>query len=200
MNDVDFPVKRVLEGIEAATLAGLNPIKVNMVVKQGVNDQDILIMARHFRGTGHIVRFIEFMDVGETNEWQPDEVLSAQEIAKIINTEFAIEPIEPNYQGEVARRWRYQDGSGEIGIIASVTQPFCSKCTRARLSAKGQLYTCLFGTKGFDLRALLRDGASDETIRATLIQHWKKREDRYSEIRSEQSSNLPKVEMSYIGG
>ncbi|MEN8173799.1 MAG: GTP 3',8-cyclase MoaA [Chloroflexota bacterium] len=200
INDVAFPVERVLGGIEAAKAAGLSPVKVNMVVKRGINEEHVLVMARHFRGTGHIVRFIEFMDVGETNQWQADDVLSAKEIADMINSQFAIEPVEPNYQGEVARRWRYKDGSGEIGIIASVTQPFCSNCTRARLSAKGQLYTCLFGTQGYDLRALIRGGASDDKIRAALIQLWEKRTDRYSEIRSGGSSDQPKVEMSYIGG
>jgi len=200
MNDVNFPVQRVLDGIEAAKQVGLNPIKVNMVVKRGVNDQDILGMASYFRGTGHTVRFIEYMDVGATNGWQLDDVVSAQEIVATIQKEFDLEPINPNYRGEVARRWRYKDGHGEIGVISSVTQPFCGSCTRARLSAKGQLYTCLFGTKGYDLRALIRDGASDEVILATLTQHWGQRKDRYSELRTEQTTDLPKVEMSYIGG
>lgn len=200
MNDVDFPVQRVLEGIDAAKQAGLTPIKINMVVKRGVNDQDILSMAKHFRGSGHIVRFIEFMDVGATNGWQLDDVVTAQEIVEIIHKAYFLEPINPNYPGEVAQRWRYQDGAGEIGIIASVTQPFCGHCSRARLSAKGQLYTCLFGTQGYDLRTLLRDGSSNQAIRAILTQYWGQRSDRYSEIRSEDTANLPKVEMSYIGG
>ncbi|MBE9525257.1 MAG: GTP 3',8-cyclase MoaA [Chloroflexi bacterium] len=200
MNDVNFPVQRVLDGIETAKQVGLTPIKVNMVVKRGVNDQDILSMARYFRETGDTVRFIEYMDVGTTNGWKLDDVVSAQEMLSIIHKEFALEPIAPDYFGEVSRRWRYQDDRAEIGIITSVTQPFCSHCTRARLSARGQLYTCLFGTKGYDLRTLLRDGSSDEAICAILKQHWGQRNDRYSEVRSEHTANLPKVEMSYIGG
>jgi cyclic pyranopterin phosphate synthase len=200
MNDVDFPVARVLEGIEAAAAAGLTPVKVNMVVKRGVNEDSVLPMARFFRGSGHIVRFIEYMDVGTTNGWRLDEVVPAGEILARIATEFPLEPIEPNYPGEVARRYRYADGAGEIGIIASVTQPFCAGCTRARLSAEGRLYTCLFATRGHDLRGLLRSGAGEEELEQALARIWRARSDRYSETRSAETASLPKVEMSYIGG
>ncbi len=200
MNDVDFPVARVLEGIAAAHAAGLGPIKINMVVKRGVNDGSILDMARHFRGTGYILRFIEYMDVGATNGWRMDDVVPAAEIVARINAAFPLESLEANYRGEVAERWRYRDGGGEIGVIASVTQPFCGACTRARLSSEGLLYTCLFGTRGHDLRALLRGGASDAEIAAFLGQVWGARRDRYSEIRTADSSRAPKVEMSHIGG
>ncbi|HWQ00724.1 MAG TPA: GTP 3',8-cyclase MoaA [Gaiellaceae bacterium] len=199
MNDVDFPVQRVLEGIDAAADAGL-PVKVNMVVKRGLNEDSILPMARLFRERGHILRFIEYMDVGHSNGWRLDDVVPAAEIVAAIDAELPIEPVEPNYRGEVARRWRYRDGAGEIGVIASVTQPFCGDCTRARLSAEGRLYTCLFGVRGHDLRALLRGGASDEEIGAEIGRIWGRRADRYSEIRSENTVDLPKVEMSYIGG
>jgi cyclic pyranopterin phosphate synthase len=199
MNDVDFPVERVLAGIEAAAAAGL-PVKVNMVVKRGLNDASVLPMARAFRGTGHVLRFIEYMDVGHTNGWRLDEVVPAAEIVQTIDAEFPLEPVEPGYRGEVARRWRYRDGAGEIGVIASVTQPFCGDCTRARLSAEGRLYTCLFGVRGHDLRALVRGGASDEDLAAEVGRIWGRRRDRYSEIRSEATLDLPKVEMSYIGG
>ena len=200
MNDVDVPVERVLAGIEAAAAAGLAPIKVNMVVKRGANEESILPMARYFRGSGHILRFIEYMDVGHTNGWLLDEVVPAAEIVAAINTEFALEPLEPNYPGEVARRFRYADGAGEVGVIASVTEPFCGACTRARLSAEGRLFTCLFATKGHDLRAVLRRGASDDELAQTLAQVWRTRDDRYSELRSQETASLPKVEMSYIGG
>jgi cyclic pyranopterin phosphate synthase len=200
MNDVQFPVTRVLDGIEAAEEAGFSPIKINMVVKRGVNDHNILQMAEHFYNTPHVVRFIEYMDVGNTNNWKLEEVVPAKEIIQIIHAEYPIEPIEPNYQGEVAKRWRYKNGSGEIGLIASVTQPFCGDCTRARLSARGQLYTCLFAAKGRDLRQLLRSGATDEQIMSTLTSVWGTRKDRYSESRTENTSEKPKVEMSYIGG
>jgi cyclic pyranopterin phosphate synthase len=200
MNDVDVPVARVLEGIEAAAAAGLTPVKVNMVVKRGVNEDSVLPMARFFRGSGHIVRFIEYMDVGTTNGWRLDEVVPAGEILARIATEFPLEPIEPNYPGEVARRYRYADGAGEIGIIASVTQPFCAGCTRARLSAEGRLYTCLFATRGHDLRGLLRSGAGEEELELALARIWRARSDRYSETRSAETASLPKVEMSYIGG
>jgi GTP 3',8-cyclase len=200
MNDVDVPVERVLAGIEAAAAAGLAPIKVNMVVKRGVNEHSVLPMARYFRGSGHILRFIEYMDVGHTNGWRLDEVVPAAEIATAIDAEFPLEPVEPNYRGEVARRYRYADGAGEIGVIASVTQPFCGACTRARLSAEGRLYTCLFATTGHDLRAVIRRGASDEELAETLAQVWRVRSDRYSEVRSQETASLPKVEMSYIGG
>jgi cyclic pyranopterin phosphate synthase len=200
MNDVGFPVRKVLEGIEAADRAGLRPIKVNMVVKRGVNDHDVLAMAQHFRGTGHIVRFIEFMDVGHSNGWRMDDVVPAAEIIRTISDQWPLEPIDPNYRGEVAQRWRYADGGGEIGVIASVTQAFCSSCTRARLSAEGKLFTCLFGIRGHDFRALLREGRSDEEIADFLRSVWGMRKDRYSEIRSAMTRDLPKVEMSYIGG
>ena len=200
MNDVDFPVARVLEGIDAAAAAGLNPIKVNMVVKRGVNDASIVPMARFFREHGHILRFIEYMDVGHTNGWRMDDVVSAAEIVARIDRELPLEPADPNYRGEVAKRWRYRDGNGEIGLIASVTQAFCRDCTRARLSAEGQIYTCLFATAGHNLRGLLREGASDEAIRAFIQSLWAKRTDRYSEIRGSQTIPLEKIEMSYIGG
>ena len=200
MNDVDFPVTRVLEGIDAAADAGLAPIKVNMVVKRGTNEQEILPMARHFRGSGHILRFIEYMDVGHTNGWRMDDVVPSTEVIDIIGRELPLEPIDPNYAGEVAARWRYRDGSGEIGVISSVTQAFCRDCTRARLATDGKLYTCLFATEGVDLRALLRGGATDDEIGNHLAAVWSRRADRYSEIRSENTRSLPKIEMSYIGG
>jgi cyclic pyranopterin phosphate synthase len=200
MNDVDFPVARVLEGIEAAAAAGLAPIKVNMVVKRGTNDESILPMARAFRGTGHILRFIEYMDVGATNGWRLDDVVPAAEILAAVDAEFPLEPVEPSYRGEVASRYSYTDGAGEIGIIASVTQPFCGDCTRARISAEGRLYTCLFAVRGHDLRELLRSGASDDEIDEAIARIWASRTDRYSEIRTAETATRPKVEMSYIGG
>ena len=200
INDVSFPVAQVLAGIDAASDAGLTPIKVNMVVQRGVNDGDIVPMARRFHGTGHILRFIEYMDVGTTNGWRLDQVTPASEIVARIHAEMPLEPAEPLYRGEVARRYRYRDGGGEIGIIASVTQPFCRDCTRARLSADGQLYTCLFGEQGTDLRALLRPGQSDDSIAAAIAAVWNARTDRYSEVRSEIGRDLIKVEMSRIGG
>jgi cyclic pyranopterin phosphate synthase len=200
MNDVDFPVARVLAGIDAARAAGLDPVKVNVVVKRGVNDDGVGAMARAFRGTGVVVRFIEYMDVGHTNGWRLDDVVPAAEVVAAIDAEYPLEPVEPGYRGEVATRWRYRDGSGEIGVISSVTQPFCSDCTRARLSADGKLYTCLFAVRGHDLRALLRGGASDEELTAALRGIWGARTDRYSELRSAKTAGLEKVEMSYIGG
>jgi len=200
MNDADFPVENVLAGIEAAAEAGLSPIKVNMVVKRGLNEKSILPMARHFREKGYILRFIEYMDVGSTNGWRLDDVVSAAEIVNMINAELPLEAMDPNYIGEVAERWRYKDGGGEIGVIASVTQAFCGTCTRARLSADGKLYTCLFAINGYDFRQLLRGGASDEEISQTLAKVWRARDDRYSELRSEETISLPKVEMSHIGG
>jgi GTP 3',8-cyclase len=200
MNDVDFPVARVLEGIDSAAAAGLRPIKVNMVVKRGMNDRQILPMARFFRNRGHILRFIEFMDVGHTNGWRMDDVVSAREIVETISEEMPLEPADPNYTGEVAERWRYRDGSGEIGVIASVTQAFCKDCTRARISTDGRLYTCLFATEGHDLRSLLRGGAGDEEIATAIRSIWERRTDRYSEIRTSQTAVLKKIEMSYIGG
>jgi cyclic pyranopterin phosphate synthase len=200
MNDVDFPVARVLEGINAAAEAGLGPVKVNAVIQRGVNDGTILEMARRFKGTGHVVRFIEYMDVGRTNGWRLDDVVPAKEIIEIINRVYPIEPLAPQYPGEVARRFRYLDGDGEIGVIASVTQPFCASCTRARISAEGVLYTCLFATGGHDLKTRLRSQASDEEIAEWVHSLWEYRDDRYSEIRSTATRGLPKVEMSYIGG
>lgn len=200
MNDVDFPVEKVLEGMETAQRVGLEPIKVNMVVKRGLNESSILPMARFFREKGYILRFIEYMDVGNTNGWRMDDVIPAAEIVKMINTEMPLEPIDPNHHGEVAERWRYKDGSGEIGVIASVTQAFCRDCNRARISAEGKLYTCLFAVKGHDLRDLLRSGATDEEISQMIARVWGRRADRYSEIRSDHTISLPKVEMSHIGG
>ena len=200
MNDVDFPVERVLAGIDAALAAGLAPVKVNAVVKRGVNDDGIVAMARAFRGTGAVLRFIEYMDVGHSNGWRLDDVVPAAEIVAAIDAEYPLEPVEPGYRGEVASRWRYRDGGGEIGVISSVTQPFCRDCTRARLSADGKLYTCLFAVRGHDLRALLRGGASDEELAEALRGIWSARTDRYSELRSAQTAGLEKVEMSYIGG
>jgi GTP 3',8-cyclase len=199
MNDVDFPVARVLEGIGAASQAGL-PVKVNMVVKRGLNDESVVPMARFFRDTGHVLRFIEYMDVGHTNGWRMDDVVPAAEIVGAIDAEWPLEPVEPNYPGEVANRWRYRDGGGEIGVIASVTQPFCGGCTRARLSAEGQLFTCLFAVRGHDLRGLVRSGASEAELETAIGRIWLDRSDRYSEIRAENTLDLPKVEMSYIGG
>jgi len=200
MNDVDFPVADVLTGIEAAAAVGLAPIKVNMVVKRGVNDDQVVPMARHFRGSGQILRFIEFMDVGASNGWRMDDVMPSAEVVAAIHHAFPLEPISANYLGEVAERWRYRDGSGEIGVISSVTQPFCSDCTRARLSTEGRLYTCLFASAGHDLRGLMREGYDDASIAAALGHLWSQREDRYSEIRSAETAAARKIEMSYIGG
>jgi len=200
MNDADFPVSQVLDGIEAARRAGFAPIKINMVVKKGVNDHTVVDFARHFQGSGYIVRFIEFMDVGNSNGWRLDDVVPAADIVGMIGRELPLAPAAPQYRGEVAGRWRYQDGSGEIGVISSVTQPFCHDCTRARLSADGRLYTCLFAVAGHDLRALLRGGQSDEEIAAFLRTLWSARQDRYSELRTSRTPGLPKPEMSYIGG
>jgi cyclic pyranopterin phosphate synthase len=200
MNDVDFPVAKVLDAIDAAAGAGLTPVKVDMVVKRGVNDGHIEAMAEHFRGSGHILRLIEYMDVGTTNGWRMQDVVSAKEILATLNARWPLEPVDPNYFGEVAERYRYVDGGGEIGIIASVTVPFCAACTRARLSADGELFTCLFGARGHDLRALLRSGRTDEEIAGAITGIWQRRSDRYSEIRSEDTIALEKVEMSRIGG
>jgi len=200
MNDVDFPVERVLEGIEAARAAGLYPIKINMVVKRGVNDHSVVDMARYFKSTGDIMRFIEYMDVGSTNGWRMGDVVSVAEIVGMIDAEMPLEPVDPNYLGEVAARYRYRDGGGEIGVISSVTQPFCGDCTRARLSPEGSLYTCLFGRFGHDFRALLRGDKTDEEIADFLRKVWRPRDDRYSEIRTLETARLPKVEMSHIGG
>jgi cyclic pyranopterin phosphate synthase len=200
MNDAGVPASVVLDGIEAAKDAGLAPIKVNAVVKRGTNDHTIVDLARHFKGTGVIVRFIEFMDVGATNGWKLEHVVTGREIVERINAEMPIEPAEANYRGEVAQRWRYLDGSGEIGVITSISQPFCGDCTRARLSPEGELYTCLFGVRGHDFRTLLRNGATDEEIASFLASVWRIRDDRYSELRTEETAGLPKVEMSHIGG
>ncbi len=200
MNDVDFPVDRVIRGMDAAAQVGLTPVKVNMVVKRGLNEDSILPMARFFREKGYILRFIEYMDVGHTNGWKMDDVVPAAEIVRRISAEMPLEPLDPNYTGEVAERWRYKDGSGEVGVIASVTQAFCRTCNRARLSAEGKLYTCLFAVKGHDFRNLLRSGATEEEISQTIERVWSMRTDRYSELRSENTVNLPKVEMSHIGG
>jgi cyclic pyranopterin phosphate synthase len=199
MNDVDFPVARVLAGVDAAAEAGLL-VKVNVVVKRGLNEGSVVDIARRFRGTGHAVRFIEYMDVGASNGWRLDDVVPAAEIVAAIGAEFPLEPVEAAYRGEVAQRYRYRDDAGEIGVIASVTQPFCGDCTRARLSADGKLYTCLFAIRGHDLRAILRSGASDEELDAAIKAVWERRTDRYSELRTEETSSLRKVEMSYIGG
>ena len=200
MNDVDFPVAKVLAGIEAAHAAGLAPIKINMVTKRGVNESSIVPMARYFKGTGMTLRFIEFMDVGSTNGWRLDDVVPAREIVAMIDREMPMEPVAPAYRGEVANRYRYKDGTGEIGIIASVTQPFCADCTRARLSADGSLYTCLFATQGHDLRALVRSAATDGEIADAIATVWTERTDRYSELRSSDTAGLHKIEMSFIGG
>ncbi len=200
MNDVDFPVADVLAGIDAAAAVGLAPVKINCVVKRGTNDDQILPLARHFRGSGHILRFIEYMDVGSSNGWKMDEVLPSSDVISRIHAEFPLEAIDPNYPGEVAERWRYVDGGGEIGVISSVTQAFCSSCTRTRLSTEGKLYTCLFADQGHDLRALLRQGVGDEQIAAAIAGIWRGREDRYSEIRTAATAAARKIEMSYIGG
>jgi cyclic pyranopterin phosphate synthase len=201
MNDVDFPVADVLAGIEAALAAGLAPVKVNMVVKRGVNDDGILAMAERFRCTGVILRFIEYMDVGATNGWKLDEVVPSAEIVGAIDERWPLEPVDPSYVGEVAARYRYRDGGGEIGLISSVTQPFCHDCTRARLSAEGKLYTCLFASRGHDLRSLVRSDVSDAELDEKLRTLWRVRDDRYSELRSQSTPrDLPKVEMSHIGG
>jgi cyclic pyranopterin phosphate synthase len=199
MNDVDFPVQRVLEGIDAAEAAGL-PVKVNAVVKRGANDGDVLALSEHFRGSGHVLRFIEYMDVGSTNGWRLEDVVSAEEIVERISERWPLEPVPAERPDATARRWRYLDGAGEIGVVASVTQPFCGGCSRARLSAEGRLYTCLFAARGHDLRAPLRLGASDEELAEQLRSIWTRRTDRYSELRTAETAALPKVEMSYIGG
>jgi len=198
LNDVDFPVDRVLEGIDAAAAAGL-PVKVNAVVKRGVNDEGIVALAERFRGTGHTLRFIEYMDVGHTNGWRLDDVVPADEIVRRIGAAWPLDPVAGRAD-ETALRFRYRDGAGEIGVIASVTKPFCGGCSRARLSAEGRLYTCLFALRGHDLRAPLRAGATDDELAETLRGVWGRRTDRYSELRTAKTASLPKVEMSYIGG
>lgn len=204
MNDVDFPVEDVLDGIAAAQEVGFANIKVNMVVKKGTNDHEIIAMAKHFKGSGIILRFIEFMDVGSSNGWNMEQVLPSKEVIAQINAIFPLEPIDANYTGEVAQRWRYLDGSGEVGLISSVTQAFCHECTRARISTDGQLYLCLFANEGFDFKSLLRSGSSDLEIANAIMNTWAQRNDHYSEIRGSQTANPTagsrKVEMSYIGG
>jgi cyclic pyranopterin phosphate synthase len=200
INDADFPVARVIEGIDAAAAAGMAPIKINMVVKRGVNDAHVLAMAERWRGTGHIARFIEYMDVGSTNGWRMDDVVPSAEIVKLIGARHPLESVDPNYAGEVAERWRYRDGAGEIGVISSVTQAFCASCNRLRLSADGSLYTCLFAEQGHDLKWLLRRGGSDDDIVNEIAAVWRARGDRYSEIRTAETAKARKVEMSYIGG
>ena len=200
MNDVDVGVDVVLAGIDAARDAGLWPIKVNAVVKRGLNDHTIVDLARHFHGTGIIVRFIEYMDVGTTNGWVLDHVVPAAEIVERIAAALPLEPIDPNYRGEVARRYRYRDGGGEIGVITSISQPFCGDCTRARLSPEGELFTCLFGATGVDLRAPLRAGATDQELADAIARVWRIRDDRYSDLRTEATADLKRVEMSHIGG
>jgi len=200
VNDVGISVQKVLDGINAAQNAGFSAVKVNMVVKKGLNDHSILPMANFFHGTGQILRFIEFMDVGNSNGWDLEHVTTSREIADRIDAELPIEPIEPNYAGEVAKRWRYKDGGGEIGIISSVSEPFCGDCSRARLSALGSVYNCLFANQGHDLREMLRAGCSDDALFERVHNLWQMREDRYSETRTEVVVLRPKVEMSYIGG
>ena len=200
MNDADFPVGRVLEGIEAAHAAGLAPLKVNMVVKRGVNDHQVVDMARHFRGSGHVVRFIEYMDVGSTNGWRMDDVIPSAEIVRRIAAHFPLEALDAQYGGEVAERWGYRDGAGEIGVISSVTQAFCGTCTRARLSTDGRLFTCLFANEGFDLKTPMRAGVVDDALRDAIAGTWQARDDRYSEIRTAETARAHKVEMSFIGG
>jgi GTP 3',8-cyclase len=200
MNDAGVPVARVLGGIEAAVAAGIGPVKINTVVKRGVNEHAVLDLAGHFRWSGHTVRFIEYMDVGHSNGWRLDDVVPAEEILARIDAVWPLDPIGPAYRGEVARRYGYRDGGGEIGLIASVSQPFCGDCNRARLSADGMLYTCLFATSGHDLRTPLRAGATDAELEALVAGVWTARDDRYSELRSAETVDLPKVEMSYIGG
>jgi cyclic pyranopterin phosphate synthase len=200
MNDADFPVAKVLEAIDMAAAEGLSPVKINMVVKRGVNDRHVVDMARYFKGSGNIVRFIEFMDVGATNGWKMDDVIPGAEVVKRIHEVFPCEPVDPNYSGEVARRWRYQDGAGEFGVISSVTEAFCGACTRVRLSTDGAIYTCLFARKGYDLKSMMRTGKSDEEIHNAIAAIWLHRDDNYSEIRTAETAKQQKVEMSFIGG
>ncbi|MCW4466901.1 GTP 3',8-cyclase MoaA [Glutamicibacter sp. MNS18] len=201
INDVKFPVSRVLKAIDVAADAGLGPVKINTVLKRGVNEDEILPLAEHFRGTGHILRFIEYMDVGTTNGWKLDEVVPSAEVVQRIHEKYPLEPVKANEPGETATRWRYLDGAGEIGAISSVTNAFCGNCSRARISAEGQLYTCLFAGSGFDLRALLRGGASDAELAVALTGLWRKRDDNYSELRAALTpGNRRRIEMSYIGG
>jgi len=204
INDVDYPAIRVLDGIDNARAAGFNDIKVNAVIRRGLNEHAVMDLVEHFRGSGCIVRFIEYMDVGETNGWNLDDVLPAKQLVEQIHARFPLDPVDPNYRGEVAKRWRYRDGAGEVGFITSVTESFCGDCSRARLSAVGQVYTCLFASEGHDLRELLRSGADDDALLSRVMSIWSARDDRYSELRG---LNVPipgsgrgKVEMSHIGG
>jgi GTP 3',8-cyclase len=205
MNDVDFPVANVLHGIDVAHEVGLGPIKINMVIKRGQNDKDIVAMARHFKGSPYILRFIEFMDVGTSNGWKMAEVVPSAEVISRINAELPLEEVAANYNGETSVRWRYRDGGGEIGVISSVTQSFCHSCTRVRVSTEGKLFTCLFATGGHDLRALMRGGCSDEQLSTVMAHIWRERTDRYSDLRTAKTDELratgkKKIEMSYIGG
>ncbi|MES1174703.1 MAG: GTP 3',8-cyclase MoaA [Myxococcales bacterium] len=200
MTDSDLPVSDVLSGIDAAHAAGFGPIKINAVIRRGVNDHTLVELARHFKGSGDIVRFIEYMDVGSTNGWRMDDVVSGQEIVARLNAELPLEPVEPNYTGEVAKRYRYRDGSGEVGVITSVTQPFCGDCARLRLSADGQIFGCLFARVGKDVRSVLRASSEDQQLSQTLHDFWQARGDRYSELRSASGVRLPRLEMSYLGG
>ena len=205
LNDANFPVARVLAGIQAAADAGFTGTKINMVVRRGLNDHEILPMVEHFRGSGHILRFIEYMDVGTSNGWRMEEVLPSRDIIARIHAVHPLEPVSPSHRGEVAQRWRFLDGAGEIGVISSVTQPFCGDCTRLRLTTEGQLYTCLFGSQGHDLRGLLRQQLPDDSIRSAMVNLWQGRDDRYSELRGRQPASTGpragrRVEMSYIGG
>jgi cyclic pyranopterin phosphate synthase len=200
MTDSELPVSDVLAGIESARSAGFGPLKINAVVRRGVNDHTLLGLARHFKASGDIVRFIEYMDVGLTNGWRMDQVVSGKDIVAMINAEMPLEPATPNYAGEVAKRYRYRDGSGEIGVITSVTQPFCGDCARLRLSADGHIFGCLFARAGTDLRALLRASSDDAELSETVQRFWQARGDRYSELRSLGTKSLPRLEMSYLGG
>ncbi|HSP53265.1 MAG TPA: GTP 3',8-cyclase MoaA [Cryobacterium sp.] len=205
MNDVKFKVEKVLTSLDVAHSVGLGPIKINMVLKRGQNDQDIVAMARHFKGTPYILRFIEFMDVGSSNGWEMADVVPSAEVVARINAELPLDEVAPNYDGETSRRWRYRDGDGEIGVISSVTQSFCHSCSRARVSTDGKLFTCLFATEGHDLRALMRGGCTDEQLSTVMAQIWRGRTDRYSELRSAETGKLrtsgkKRIEMSYIGG
>jgi cyclic pyranopterin phosphate synthase len=200
VNDVDLPVSRVLHAIDATAAAGLTPVKIDVVVKRGLNDGGIEEMALRFRGTGHILRFIEYMDVGNTNGWRMNDVVSGEEILDRIGARWPLEAMQPSHPGEVAERWRYADGGGEIGVISSVTRPFCGSCTRARLTADGKLFLCLFASSGHDLRALVRSGQSDEEVTDAIASTWNARADRYSELRSSATPNAPKAEMSLLGG
>ncbi len=200
MNDVSFPAEKVLDAVDTAMAAGLDPVKVNMVVRRGFNDQDVLPMVRRFRGTGAVLRFIEYMDVGNSNDWRMADVVPGAEIVQRISREYPLEPAAAEYSGEVASRWRFVDGTGEVGVVTSVTQPFCGGCTRLRLSAQGRLYACLFAQTGWDIKSLLRDQADDQTLGAFVDKVWRARDDRYSELRTARTGSRDKIEMSYIGG